>query len=234
MPAPASSNPIDELMEKASAALLHTDYFKAEDLCLKALTKARRGRDFERLSRIILPLQEARRQRRHEAFDCGHRAVLSKLSDVKAPHPAGVYLLRPPIIGIEATIVRATAFRKKIPIAVLVREPLTSSGNWPLVLTVPERSIRIQVPAPESDETIAPTAAWFMASIEALGDAALSSLDPKDPAQWRVDDLLEFIEALPEHEKLHQRLAVECRAAMHEPEPIEERFRGFRGDQNSF
>jgi len=232
----ASTQPtsIDDLMEQASQALLDTDYFKVETLCTKAVSKARRARDFERLSRIILPLQEARRQRRHEAFDTGHRQVLSKLADLKKVHPAGVYLLRPPIIGIESRIVRETAFRKKVPIAVLVREPTTAAGMWPLALTVPERSIRIQVPAPESDENAPPTAAWFMASIEALGDAAIASLNPKDPAQWRVDDLLEFIDALPEHEKLHQRLAAECRVAMHEPEPLEERFRGYRGNPNSF
>jgi hypothetical protein len=225
---------IDELMEKASAALLATDYFKVEDLCQKAMNKARRARDFERLGRIVLPLQEARRQRRHEAFDTGHRQVLSRLADLKKVHPAGVYLLRPPIIGVEARIVRDVARRKKVPLAVLVREPRTASGMWPLVLTVPERSIRIQVAAPVTDEDTPPTAEWFMANIEALGDAAIRSLNPKDPAQWRVDDLLEFIDALPEHEKLHQRLTQECKAAMGEPEPEEERFRGYRGTEGSF
>lgn len=221
-------------MEKASAALLATDYFKTEELCQKAITKARRARDFERLSRIVLPLQEARRQRRHEAFDTGYRQVLSKLADLKKPHAAGVYLLRPPIIGVDARIVRDAAQRKKVPIAVLAREPRTAAGMWPLVLTVPERSIRIQVAAPVADEDAPPTAEWFMASIEALGDAAIKSLNPKDPAQFRVDDLLEFIDALPEHEKLHQRLTDECRIAMHEPEPEEERFRGYRGPEGSF
>lgn len=234
MPAPVQPTSIDDLMEKASAALLATEYFKVEELCQKATSKARRARDFERLGRIILPLQEARRQRRHEAFDTDHRQVLSKLVDLKKPHPAGVYLVRPPIIGVEARIVRDVAQRKKVPIAVLAREPRTAAGMWPLVLTVPERSIRIQVPAPVADDDSPPTAEWFMASIEALGDAAIKSLNPKDPAQWRVDDLLEFIDALPEHEKLHQRLTQECRVAMLEPEPEEERFRGYRGPEGSF
>lgn len=234
MAAAAQPTSIDELMEKASAALLETDYFKTEDLCRKAITKARRARDFERLGRIVLPLQEARRQRRHEALDAGHRQVLSKLADLKKVHPAGAYLLRPPIIGVEATIVREVSQRKKVPLVVLVREPRTATGMWPLVLTVPERSIRIQVAAPVEDDDTPPTAEWFMASIEALGDAAMKSLNPKDPAQWRVDDLLEFIDALPEHEKLHQRLTQECRVAMLEPEPEEERFRGYRGPEGSF
>ncbi len=48
---------IDGLMDRASEALVATDYFLAESLCLKALAKARKAGDFERLARLALPLQ---------------------------------------------------------------------------------------------------------------------------------------------------------------------------------
>jgi hypothetical protein len=56
-----------------------------------------------------------------------------------------------------------------------------------------------------------PDLTWFLSTGEALGDAALARIDPKDPAQWRVDDLLEMLDAVPDHEKLHQALAAACR-----------------------
>jgi len=79
-----------------------------------------------------------------------------------------------------------------------------------------------------------PAASWFLSAIEALGDAAIAGLSAGDPAAWRVDDLVEFLDALPEHEKLHQRLADECRRALHEPEPRTPRRRGVLDDPHSF
>ena len=62
---------IDDLMESASAALAATRYFEAERLAWQALGAAHSAKDFERMGRIALPLQEARRQRYQQALDVG-------------------------------------------------------------------------------------------------------------------------------------------------------------------
>lgn len=79
-----------------------------------------------------------------------------------------------------------------------------------------------------------PTVEWFCRAGEALGDAAIAKVNPKMPAVFRVDMLLEFLDAFPDHEKLHQRLEEAARAAVCEPMPttslprpwVEERYSG--------
>src|SRR4051812_45178590 len=78
---PASGKAIDELMERASSALVTTNYFEAEKLALKALERACAAIDFERMARICMPLQEARRQKRHEAVDAGKTFIMRRLPE---------------------------------------------------------------------------------------------------------------------------------------------------------
>ena len=61
--APEAAPPsIDALLDRASKALCACDYFEALDLCLRVLTRLQRAKDFERLARVCMPLQESRRQ----------------------------------------------------------------------------------------------------------------------------------------------------------------------------
>lgn len=218
---------IDELMDRASAALQRTDYHEAEKLSLRAMSSAWIAADFERMARICLPLQESRRQRRHIAADSDRRFVLrDEVRRAVAIEP-GCYLLEPPLIGIEARNFRDLAERRRIPVIVTVREPLTRAGKWPIVAvgTGPRTpiSIRIYVDPPDQSP---PPVSWFLAVNESLGDAAIRKLEP-GPAAWRVDDLLHYLDAHPDHEKLHQVLAHECRNAANEPMPTAPRRRGF-------
>lgn len=206
--------PIDELMEKASASLARTDYFEAERACLRALGRARAKDDFERMARICLPLQEARRQIRQLATDAGAVRVISKMPPVGTRLEPGCYLLEPPRIGIEARNLRELAMRQGVAVMVLAREPLTRSGRWPVVGVGDGNpfpvSVRTQL-APPAEGAV--TMAWFGAAHEALGDAAIARVDPRWPADHRVDDLLELLPAVPDHEKLAQALAGACREA---------------------
>ena len=230
---------VDDLMQKASKALLDTSYFEAERLCCEAVMVARRANDFERMSRIVLPLQEARRQNRHLAMDSGYCVSISELPKTAEALHAGCYLLRPPLIGAQARELRALLDGACIPAVVLTREPRTSQGKWPIVAVAIDRSFRTQVAVPrtgdaEVAENAAPEAGWFMQAIELLGDVAIAKLKESDPAVFRVDDLWEAMVALPEHEKLHQRFALECVKAMHEPTPERLRRRGIFEDLSTF
>jgi hypothetical protein len=200
---------------------------------------ARRANDFERMSRIVLPLQEARRQNRHLAMDSGYCVSISELPKTAEALRAGCYLLRPPLIGAQARELRAMLNSVSIPAVVMTREPRTSAGKWPIVAVAVDRSFRAQVVVPragdaEVAENGAPDAGWFMAAIEMLGDVAIAKLKDSDPAVFRVDDLWEAMAALPEHEKLHQRFAAECVKAMHEPTPERLRRRGVFEDLPTF
>jgi len=128
---------------------------------------------------------------------------------------------------------------------VLAREPLVRSGDhagrWPIVAVGERRpgslirsgpspllTLRAYVEPPEGTAPDASTPtrdrstrpierAWFVAAQEALGDAAIASLPADEPAPVRVDLLLDMLEALPDHEKLLQRLEQECHEALLAP-----------------
>ncbi len=124
---------VDELMERASAALARMDYFETETLAMKAMKRARAANDFERMARICLPLQEGRRQRREAALDSGRRFILRAMPPRNAPPESGCYLLEPPLIGLQGREFRDFAERKGVAVLALVREPTTKAGKWPIV-----------------------------------------------------------------------------------------------------
>lgn len=236
MPTDRHAKPIDECMEKASAALITTDYFEAERLGLRALGLARSAGDFERMARICMPLLEARRQKRQAAESAGRVIVVTAVPARTLPREAGCYFFVPPLIALEARNFREQADRKRVPAFVLCREPMTRAGKWPVAavgesrlvggLTVraqvdPPSAVRFTGEGPTRDDSAAPPSLeWFCAAGEALGDAAIAAINPKLPAVFRVEHLLGALDALPDHEKLHQRLEEACRAAVVEPPPV--------------
>lgn len=222
---------IDELMERASHALYKTDYFDAQSLCLKAMKAAHRARDFDRMGRICMPLQEARRQLRHLATDTQRVTLVTAPLSASETYEAGCYLVAPPMVGVESRAVRELLARKKVPSLVLCREPTMSTGQWPLVAVAESDAspfplvVRVRL-APPAGET--PDIAWLLAAQEALGDAAIAKVNPRWPADHRVEDLLEWLDAVPDHEKLSQALQATCFEAAGAPASIKARRRGMK------
>ena len=240
---------IDDLMERATAALLSTQYFDAEAMALRALNRAAAAGDFERMARICLPLQEARRQKRLEGVDAGQTQIIRDLPPRTEPIAPGCYLLEPPLIGIESNTLRDMCNRKKAAAMVLCREPTTASGKWPIVsVSGSDREslvVRIQVPPPpgfehpgppsaESGPRPGPSPTWFVATQEALGDAAIAKVNPKLPPDYLALDLLEMLLAVPDHEKLHQALAAACEVAARSPRSEKPRRRAVIDDPYAF
>lgn len=229
---------IDAVMERASEALAVGRYFSAQTDALKALAAAIELRDFERAARICLPLQEARRQIVQLALDANARAVLSSTPTGSKVAP-GLWLLTPPLLGIDGRRFRETAHRRETPVLALTREPTPRSGphagKVPIVGVSGEfafipgptgmLSVRAYVAPPPTPITpeAPPDTAWFVAASEALGDAAIARAAPDAHPHDRVEDLFAALDAVPDHEKLHQALADACRAAMAAQPPDEPR-----------
>ncbi len=239
---------LDRVMDRASRALVATRYFEAERLCLRALEQAHRRRDYGRMARILMPLQEARRQKRQIACDAGRCELLPRR--VRGTLGPGCYLVQPPAVAVAARRFREEADRRRIPVFALCREPLTEAGLWPIVSVGSGTArrwplvvrTRVRPPTPlERDQSsatrdpgdITPSAEWFEAAGEALGDAAIASVDPGLHPAWRVDDLMALLDAFPDHEKLHQGLEGACREALVADPAARFRARAF-GDPNCF
>ncbi len=231
--APNKTQAVDETMERASLALERCDYFDAERLCVRALDRAWGLHDYERMSRICMPLQEARRQVRQLAADTGRCVVLNSTIPRSGVVEPGCYLLEPPLLGIDAHTFRGICVGKRVPAIILTREPLTRKGTWPIVAvgTGPTTPISVRVYVPPL-ATMPPDAGWFQSVSEMLGDEAIRKLEP-GVAAWRVDDLLHALDAVPDHEKLVQLLGETCRQAAGEPPPTRRRRRGFEDDDDA-
>jgi hypothetical protein len=208
--AKAQSDKIDRLMEEASEALVAMRYFDAERTCVEALSLAHQGHDYERMGRIVMPLQEARRQRRQMACDVKKLIRIEVYSDLEvlltgaqAIKP-GCYLLAPPLVGADARELRERALADNIPVLVAAREPETRLGLWPIV-TVGPLTVRTKIPPPKKID-----ASWVQKACESLGDAAVAQIDPGECAADRVDHVMELLAAVVDHEKLHQSLRSAC------------------------
>lgn len=244
----AANTKVEALMEKASRALGERRYFESEAYCVEAMDLAHQVGNYGLMARICLPLQECRRQKRDMAADARRVFVI----DDQLPKPGklqpGCYLVRPPRVGLDGRLLREMADRREVPVIVVVREPTTRTGLWPLVslgpVTVrvrvepPQRTApparragggpRKKAPAPQvvpgQVEDILPTVEWFLSAGEQLGDAAIATVDAGKPADVRADELLLRLGAQPDHEKLHQALADACLQASRE-EPSARRAR---------
>lgn len=240
-------------MEEASSSLVHRRYFDAERRCVDALRMAFANHDYERMARIVLPLEEARRQKRDMAFDARRVMLVDGEIPTGRKLVPGCYLVCPPRVGLDGKLLREEADRKKVPTIVVTREPTTREGLWPVVSLGPV-TVRLKVPPPvdlhgasRAEEAAGspesgtgtkgvkrarkstkrdlttnasgahismPPPEWFLHACEALGDAAIASVDPELDPLLRVDAVLKRLEAHPDHEKLHQALGEACRDAI--------------------
>jgi hypothetical protein len=201
---------VQQMMERAQAALHRNQWFEAERMSMRALEMARAARDFTLMARITLPLQEARRQRLQLAFDANNFRIVDEPFGEEVRVDAGCYLVQPPLVGADARRLRLAALDQEVPAAILCREPLTKTRLCPIV-AIGQLTIRTKIAPPKHWDH--PTLDWLAAALEALGDAAIETLDRDcDPIRL-VDALLARLDGLPDHEKLHQELAHACREA---------------------
>ena len=226
---------IDQTMSVVSEDLSEGRYLAAAAGARRALAIARRAGDFERMSRICMPLIESQRMIRQRALDLGPATLIAKGAD--APdHPSdGCYLFAPMLVGADARTFRVFATDLGAGAFVLTREPETSKGLWPIV-GVGERVVRIRTAPPKDPNVIDPE--WFAKAHEDLGDQAIldarDDFEQGDPSAWYVDDLLDRIDAVPEHEKFLMELARACRDAVAQPVPTIKRRRALIKDPYSF
>ena len=181
--ATVKTSSVNNLMSKAQQALARNHWFEAERLAVKALEMARTDGDFNLMARITLPLQEARRQRMQIAFDSRKLVILDAPMQDEAAMEGVCYLLQPPLVGSESRRLRLLALDREIPAVFLCREPNTLLGLCPVV-AIGQVTVR-------------------------LASRVLTVCEPSK----RVDALLERLDTMPDHEKIHQALAEACKAA---------------------
>ncbi|MDX1681686.1 MAG: hypothetical protein R3336_01070 [Phycisphaeraceae bacterium] len=220
---------IDQIMEQASEALATMDYSRCELACVQALTLARDGERWADYGRILLPLQESRRQRRMTAAEGAIRLGTAGLADDPQAwidqHEAGCLLVGPIPDAQPVDQLREQAIHDGRPFEIFAwlepdAAPTTQSPAW----TVAAGSFTCTVPPPASqwqDQTLNATSSahpdprsaegdgpveWFLDVLEQLGDRVIRESGEIDDPIERLALLEEGLGAVPDHELLHQRL----------------------------
>ncbi len=221
---------LDAIMDDASRALVAMDYLTCEARCIEALGQARAAEDWSYYARILLPLQEARRQRRMIAAEGTIRVGTPDLKDEPATWlerlSPGCVVMTPPHTPDQAGQLQQLARRRRLHVEVLFAEPGQSA--WRLRTSagrVAECDFR---PPPveclhrwlsdPADGRRQDAAEWFIDATEALGDALIEGVGEAPGTRGRIVALESCLDAMTDHEKLHQRLADAARAMKHHPD----------------
>ena len=208
-------------MEEASDALMRMDYLRCETLCLRALAMAQQAEDWRYYERILLPLQEARRQRRMIAAEGVMRlgtADVTQSSERWAAewlqkNTAGCLVVSAPLVVADATMIRNLARDQQQHIEVLFLASQTTNqwtlsdvtGQWRQIVPAPTNDWLNRDLQPSTAEANA-AASWYLHAFELLGDRAIVDCQKiSDPPQ-RVSALQQAVEAVEDHELLHQAL----------------------------
>ncbi|QQE12401.1 hypothetical protein JD969_02695 [Planctomycetota bacterium] len=225
-------NNLDQTMEQASQALAQTDYLLAESLCLEALAAAKQAEDWNYYARILLPLQEARRQRRIIAADGIIQLGTTKyhgphLQEWLTQNNAGCIIITSPCKEQDAADLLAQARNQKLHVEVLYAQ--VDDDNW--TIRIPNYpSIEFTTPAPppawcnkpipaamipESGHSIYANgpAGLFLYICEQLGNVAIDSLPSDLNHTDRIQALEQHLHAIGDHEFLHQQLTTAAKDA---------------------
>ncbi len=228
---------IDEQMERASEALARMNYLACERLCLESLALARGEGRFEDYARILLPLQESRRQRRLTAAEGGIRLGTAGLEgepvDWLPRLNPGCILLTRPHGPAQARDLLNLAHERGLHIEVLLADNATADEKWQLRafagpdvrcdVDAPPRTWRDrwlharEVQAGQGEIELEPSG-YFLAASEALGDEALRMAESEENILARLARLEACLEVITDHELLHQALARTAREAARQPE----------------
>ena len=234
---------LDVLMERASKALAEMDYRQCEALSLDALAQARRQGDWPFYARVLLPLQESRRQRRMIAADGGIRLGTGSMEgepdDLLVAIGDGCVVLTRPHDAAAARALADAATRRKRCVLVLLADNEADAAVWTMrSFRGPDVACDRPAPANElvdrwwpveadkvgGDEAgikahqqqvnrAAQAADWFLSAAEALGNAALAKVAGKLRCPERVEALEQCLQVVTDHEILHQRLGDAAREA---------------------
>lgn len=205
-------------LEKAEQALAAGEPFAAQAVASEAVRLSHQTRDFGRMARAVELLGAARQDIQRAATKSRRVTIIEDEVPGGAEIKPGCYLVQPPRVGVDGRALRELATAAGVPAVVIVREPTTRTGLWPVVALGPV-TIRARVKPPAGGKSAKavpkPTPAWVQTAIEALAQAALETV-PESPAAARVDALVERLGSIPESPTLHEALRDACLAAADE------------------
>lgn len=206
-----TSKTLQDDVTRARKALQKGDFFEAEHLALAALEAARAACEFKLMADIMPTLRDARSARLEAAVEVSDsiRHLEKRPEEGETVEP-GCYLVQPPLVGADARALRLAALEQGVPVATVCREPLTEMKLRPIV-AIGRITVRARV-LPASDDAT-PDMEWFLTAMNELGETAIESVDTGTLILKQIDALLDRLDSIPDHARLHDALEEICMIA---------------------
>lgn len=206
------SEGIESLMDRATASLSGGRFIESERISDEALHRAWKSGQYGLMSRILLPLQESRRQRRLEAAETGKVFVIEEGQVIPGSDEgalaSGCYVVMPPNVAADARQIRMNGLMQECSVVAFACEPRTQAGLLPVAVVGP-CALRARLKPVKAF-----TVSWCLKVVEALSSEALMYMDRTRPIEKQVDVLMDYLDALPESEEFHLELAEAARKAV--------------------
>lgn len=186
---------IDTLMERASQALVRMDYLACESDCLAALGKAKEANQWMLYARILLPLQESRRQRRITAAEgwvmLGCDSTQAALDIITSQGP-GCVVLTHPITQAQAKDFASNLLQRKLFVALLYANNHSVDQTW-VITALDGPAVSVATDAPPAnwignvlDQNNTPPAAPSQSNGDSKANAPTKGIAPQ-PSDWFID-----------------------------------------------
>ena len=147
------------------------------------------------LADAIKNLSEARVARAHAAHNGKRVRLVSDRDEIEAVYEGGRYLVQPPLVARDASLLDGFLRSVGFSGVVACREPDTSLGRCPIVALGSGVTVRVQVDAPKNPNK--PTCAWFDYALEELGNHVIEKINPDSSTQRQLDSLIAHFSAIP-------------------------------------
>lgn len=204
---------VEVQITKARAALESGRIVESERISAEAMRETHQLREYGFMIDAIEVLRSARSARIDQA--CRNRSI-TRLSTYEEIDPLitgkrsiepGCYLIEPMLVAADGRELRECALAQESAVFVLVREPETELGRWPVVVVGPE-TVRVQIDPPKPI-----SARWMREAVQALAFEAIDRLRTDTEIDTRVDAVLALVETVVDAIPLHDELLGVCRAA---------------------
>lgn len=204
----------EELVERAADEAKSSKWTDSARTAGEALRLAHAARDYERVGEAAELAREARKRIRQAALKIKGLTVAATLEELGVRVSdegvasakglkGGCFVLEPPgCVGVDGRTFRDLCERAGKAALVVVREPPTRAGLWPVVAVGPA-TVRARIDPPKGKAGLTPE--WCVSAIEALGAAALETIDAVNGAE-RVEALVARAESVPESETIYEAL----------------------------
>lgn len=208
------SKPIDWLLAQADESLARGELFTCQRHAIDAVRQSHLHQDYVSLGRAVVLVRAVRSEKFRLANAVRKIVRISSYEELdpyltgEMPIQPGWYLFEPMLVAADGRDFRERADAEEVAALVIVREPETQLGLWPVAMVGP-RTVRVMLQPPKRM-----SAAWMKEASAAMGAEAIARVDPDASPINRLDRLVALLETVTEDDALHAEVERTCRCAV--------------------